>query len=95
MRADEPDEIIVQPLRLMSRTPLVRVTYREQHQNRTFDITVEKHLRPERYYWNVDELERSGFPNRLWDSGPTGYPDAIAAYRAAQWMIVHETGGPE
>lgn len=95
MRADEPDEIIVQPLRLMSRTPLVRVTYREQHQNRTFDITVEKHLRPERYYWNVDELDRSEFPNRLWDSGPTGYPDAIAAYRAAQWMIVHETGGPE
>ncbi len=95
MYEDEPDEIILQPLRLMPRTPLVRATYREQHQNRIFDITVEKHLRPERYYWNVDELDRSGFSNRLWDSGPTGYPDAVAAFQAAKWMIVHEIGGTE
>lgn len=95
MRKDEPDEIILQPLRLMPRTPLIRATYRELHGDRTFDITVEKHLRPDRFYWNVDERDRTGLSNALWDSGPTGYPDAIAAYQAAKWMIVHEIGDPE
>lgn len=95
MSEDESNEFILQPLRLMPLTPLVRATYRERHGNRTFDITVEKHLNPDRYYWNVDELDREGLPNSTWDSGPTGYADAIAAYLAAKWVIDEETGGAE
>jgi hypothetical protein len=95
MSGDESNDNMLQPLRLMSHTPLVKATYRERFGDRTFDITVEKHLNPDRYYWNVDELDQAGLPNHLWDSGPTGYADAVAAYLAAKWMIRFETGGSE
>ncbi len=94
MDGDEINEAVVQPLRLMPHTPLVRATYREQYKSRTFDITVEKHLRPERYYWNVEELDRTGLRGRSWDSGPTGYPDPVAAYSAAKWSILHDSDEP-